>query len=526
MSPLTEPARAMSTQQHRPQTFFAASTSVRLTALFVLVTAGVVVAAGLCETGNYKSALLVAAIASGTGLLVYSPISIQRVLIFWFATTPLASFYLRFPTDRSIVTYDRLILASLVFALLLNWKVSETVGTKEATARSWQFSASKFEVAWALLALLAFASAATRAGSVAFAARMAVDTFVLPLVAFHIARNYFDLERGGKQLSLACMAVALFLFVTGAFEFATGIDLLAFKGAEIVREGERRVNGPFFTDSSFAVICLLLFVFLQAAPRMFNLRLDRAAKLVYTSSLVAALLGALLPLFRAVAIALVVCWIFLQWSARAGNRQSMRGLARSRALFPGIVTVVMLIALAGWFTTIVPSITGSRLTDPRTAFGRLATWQAAAEITLDNPVFGAGLGNYPEYFDTSHYYADEAPEEVLDTRAVDSPHSNLLWISSELGLTGLALYIAANIYLLLMGWRAFKNADDRRRRITASCFLALVFAYWIPGLTLSIGYYSDLNLCFFFLVGALSSSFVSSRKALPPTRSMVSDFED
>jgi O-antigen ligase len=186
----------------------------------------------------------------------------------------------------------------------------------------------------------------------------------------------------------------------------------------------------------------------------------------------------------------------------------------------------MLIALAGWFTTRVPSITGSRLTDPRTAFGRLATWQAAAEITLDNPVFGAGLGNYSEYFDTSHYYADEAPEEVLDTRAVDSPHSNLLWISSELGLTGLALYIAANIYLLLMGWRALKNADDRRRRITASCFLALVFAYWIPGLTLSIGYYSDLNLCFFFLVGALSSSFVSSRKALPPTRSMVSDFED
>jgi O-antigen ligase len=246
---------------------------------------------------------------------------------------------------------------------------------------------------------------------------------------------------------------------------------------------------------------------------MFHLRLDRAAKLVYASSLVAAVLGALLPLFRAVAIALVVGWIFLNWSARAGTSQSLQGLARSRSLFPGIVAFVMLIALSGWFTTIVPSITGSRLTDPRTAFGRLATWQAAAEITLDNPVFGAGLGNYAEYFDATHYYADEPVEEVLETRAANSPHSNLLWISSELGLTGLVLYIAANIYLLLMGWRAFKNATQQRQRITASCFLALLIAYWIPGLTLASGYYSALNLCFFFLVGALSSSFVRSRKA-------------
>jgi O-antigen ligase len=434
----------------------------------------------------------------------------------------------RFPTDRSIVTYDRLIFASLVLVLLLNWKGSETISAREGTARPRKFSMSRFEVAWALLALLALASAVTRAGNVAYAARLAVDTFVLPLVAFHVARNYFDLERAGKQLALAGMAVALFLFVTAAFEFATGIDLFAFKGAEIVREGERRVNGPFSTDSSFAVICLMLFVFLQAAPRMFNLRLDRAAKLVYESSLVAAVLGALLPLFRAVAIALVVCWFFLKWSARAANSRSLRdfgrALSRRRSFLPGIVRFVMpavilaviLIALAGWFTTMAPSIVADRLTDPRTAFGRLATWQAAAEITLDNPAFGAGLGNYSEYFDASHYYADEAPEEVLETRAVDSPHSNLLWISSELGLTGLALYVAANIYLLLMGWRAFNNADDLRQRVTASCFLAIVFAYWIPGLTLSSGYYSDLNLCFFFLTGALSSGVVGSRKAALP----------
>jgi|GEM_PF-968422 len=521
----------MNTQQPRSQTFFPASPSGRLTALFIVATAGVVVSAGLCETGDYKSALIVAGITSGVGLLIYLPISTQSLLICWFVTTPLAAFYVRFPANRSIVTYDRIIFASLAFAVLLRWRGRQIGGAKKATAWPRHFSMSKFEVAWALLALLALASALTRAGNVAYAARMAVDIFVLPLVAFHIARNYFDLRRAGKQLFLVCIALALFLFVIGAFEFATGIDLFAFKGAEIVREGERRVNGPFATDSSFAVICLLLFVFLQAAPRMLHLRLDRGAKLVYAGSVVAAVLGALLPLFRAVAIALVVCWIFLSWSARAGNNESSRRVERSRSLFPRMLPVVMLvvmsIALLGWFTAAAPSIAGTRLTDPRTAFGRLATWEAAVEITLDNPVFGAGLGNYHDYFDATHYYADEPPEEVLDTRAVDSPHSNALWISSELGLAGFLLYITANVYLFLIGWRAFKNAGDRRQRVTASCFLALVSAYWIPGLTLSSGYYSDLNLYFFFLIGALSGSFVRSRRAaLPNSSLMVPDFGD
>ena len=478
-------------------------------------------AAALCERGDYRSALAIAAMALGAAVLVYAPVSVDTLLIWWFATTPFASFYVRFPTERSIVTYNRIGLALIVFVLFLRWRETASAGNELTT----HFPVSKFEVAWALLATLALASAVTNSGNITYAARLALDTFALPLVAFHFARNHFDLERAGKQLSLASMALALFLFVTGAFEFVTGIDLFAFKGAEIIREGERRVNGPFATDSSFAIICLLLFVFLLAAPRIFRLRFDRVGKLVYASSLVAAAFGALLPLFRAVGIALIVCWFVVRWNSRSLIRRSAS--IRKRYLAAAAATVVILIALGGAIVALVPSITGGRLTDPRTAFGRLATWQAAAEITLDNPVFGAGLGNYAEYFDATHYYANEAPEEVLETRAVDSPHSNLLWISSELGLTGLALYIAANIYLLVMGWRAFKNADDLRKRFTASCFLALIFAYWIPGLTLASGYYSDLNLFFFFLIGALSSSFqISGRSGSVSTSPrFVSDFQ-
>jgi O-antigen ligase len=500
----------MDRQRDTPVTLFAELPTLRLTAALILPVVGVALAAMLCASGHYREAAILAAAALVAGLLVAVPISVQAVLITWFATAPLASFYIRFPTDRSIVTYDRAVFALVVLMLLLK---SFSAATAQPASQSFpdkavpqraRFSMSKFEGAWALLAVLALASALAKSNNVANATRIAIDTFLLPLVAFHVARNYLDLRRGGRFLLLGGIALALFLFATGAFELATGTDLFAYKGAEIVREGERRVNGPFATDSSFAIISLMLFLFLLSAPRLFRVRFDRTGQLAYACAVTAAALGALLPLFRGVAIALVAGWIVLQSSERYDKSSTIRRSALRRALPP--LTVGILIALVGWIGTIFPSIAGGRLTDPRTAYGRLATWQAAAEITFDNPVAGVGLANYADYFDASHYYSDEAPEEVFETKAADSPHSNLLWIGAELGLPGLALYVAANAYLFLMGWRGFKRAPDKRGRAAACCFVALLVAYWIPGLTLASGYYSDLNLYFLFLLGALSSS--------------------
>ena len=509
------------------------SPSQRLTLLFVLITAGIVFAGVQCAAGNYRSAVVVAVAALGAGFLIFAPISIETVLLAWFATTPLASFFVRYPTDRSILTFNRAVFGLLAIVLLSRWVREASIKSEidanaqsefpspvrdSSVSRRPGFSLSKFEIAWAALATLALLSSILAAGNVGSATRIAVDTFWLPLVAFHFGKNYFDLQRRGRVLLLVCIGLALFLFATGAFEFATGIDLLRYKGSEIVREGERRVNGPFAADSSFSIICLMLFLFLQAAPRLFRGRLDRTARLIYLGALTSAALGALLPLFRGVAIALVFCWILLNWSAHSDESQSlaMRSQLRRRPTTSWFVPV-MFIALIGFLATITPMLAGTRLTDSRTAFGRFATWQVAAEITLTNPVFGVGLGNYSEYFDQTHYYSDEPIEEVLEARAVDSPHSNVLWIGAELGFAGLALYLTANICLFLMGWRAFKHAENSRQRAAAACSIALVVAYWIPGFTLTSGYYSDLNLYFFFLVGVLASySFPGSRHSVSP----------
>src|SRR5262249_39394649 len=261
--------------------------------------------------------------------------------------------------------------------------------------------------------------------NVAYGTRMAVDTFWLPLVAFHLCRNHFRLVSNGKSLLLSVVTLVFFLFVTGVFEFGTGVDLFAYKGSDIVREGERRVNGPFATDSSYSILCVMFFLFLLAAPRMLRLRFDRSAKMVYALALASAALGALLPVFRAVALALVVCWILLEWTARSNDAKSLQSILRF-----GSLIVMILIGSGALAALITPSAFVRRLTDPRTVFGRLATWQGAVEITLHKPVFGVGLGNYSEAYDATHYYSDQADEEVLDTRAAYYPHSNVLWISA------------------------------------------------------------------------------------------------
>lgn len=504
----------MSSQSQREHKRLASLPVIRARSSFILITGGVALAAILSAAGQYRGAAVVAAAATLAGVLVSVRVKIEVVLITWFATTPLASFYIRFPTDRSVITYNRIVFALLAVMLLA--RLARTPGSSISEERVLAAQAvpsiSKFEAAWLLLSIVALISALTLSNNAASAVRIAADTFWLPLVAFHLAKNYADLGNRRSLFLAGCIALALFLFVTGAFEFATGTDAFQYKGSELVREGERRVNGPFAADSSYAIICLMLFLVLRAAPRLFRVQLDRAGKLVYWCALAAVGLGALLPMFRAVAIALVPCGIVLHWYAdyNRGARGSGYSTFRQSILL-GPVGIVILLAIGGGIAMLAPSLRNSRLADPRSVFGRLATWQAAAEIAIQNPVFGVGLGNYAEYFDRTHYYADEPVEEILDTRAANSPHSNVLWIAAEFGLTGLALYIAANLYLFVMGWRALRRPQSEHQRIAAACFLALVVAYWIPGLTLASGYYGDLNLCFFFLAGVLSNQFPNSR---------------
>ncbi|MEW6210515.1 MAG: O-antigen ligase family protein [Acidobacteriota bacterium] len=413
-------------------------------------------------------------------------IRVESILVFWFFTSPIASFYLRYPQERSIITYDRAMIA--LAALIALFKLIDE-------KRS--FVVSKFEILWSLLAAAALLSALLKSVEAAPAIKMAVDSFALPVVAFHLARHRFDTKNRGSAIVAAAIATALVVFVAGAYEMATASNLFAYKGSEIFRDREIRINGPYISDSSFAAICLLLALFLRAAPAAFRVRFDRSAHFVYVCAILAVSLGVMLALFRTTAAALVMCWVGFEILSRNRTRVNAAHQAKRLAVCASLIVA----ALIAWYVA-SPSLS-ERLTDPRNLYGRLATWQAATEITLENPIAGVGLSNYGSYYLEKYFIRGDEVEAFNETRAARSPHSNLMWIAAELGLTGLALYLLAHFYLLLAGYRALKTAKDASQRAAASCLLMVVAAYWITGMTLTSGAYSDLNLCFFFLCGLL-----------------------
>jgi hypothetical protein len=472
--------------------------------------AGAAAAAALCGAGDYRAAFSAAVAAVGLAALLTARPSLETVLLIWFVTAPIASYYFHLPSNDPIITYDRAIFGLVGLILLFDWlpalrQARSTDGFNISLGPRLSPATYGFEVTWALLCAIALASVATQSSNPGYSMRIAVDSFCLPLIAFHSARSYPEARcRSHALLIGAAAALALFLFACGAYEFVTRTDLFPFEGSQLVRESEIRVNGPFNSDSSYAVVCVTLAIFLRAAPRLFAVRLDRSARVVYWSAFASALAASLLPLYRVVGVALVISWIIVE-AALSEGRRCTRNRHVSKAGFSiramaGAAVLLIGLATAGW---LLQSSQG-RLASARNLYSRLATWEAAAGIAVERPLFGVGLTNYNEYFNKRYSRADQWQSAIGDARPMAYPHSNALWIGAELGLGAFALYVLANLFLFLIGYRGWRQAESSLQKSAAGCFLALLAAYSIPGLTLTSGAYSDLNLYFFLFLGLVS----------------------
>lgn len=445
-------------------------------------------------------------------LIAHRFFAVESILIAWFVTTPVASFFVRYPLEKSIITYDRAIIGLVIIMLL--WK--EWARSKKNFGAQGRISALRFEIAWALLSVLMLINVAIKSGDVGHATRIVIDGFWLPLAVFHIACRHFDLRGKRAALLLGAIALGLMLFAIGAYEFVTGTDLFHYSGSELIREGELRVNGPFASDSSYAIICMLIAVFLAFAPQAFNVRVDRAAKLIYGFAIAASIAASMLPQFRVVAAAVLVCWLIFAAtrSAQTGWPDKIKKAWRTKRfplssleLHPFTMTVTVLVALAALSLLSASASLGQRLGSLHNVYGRLATWEAAVRIAVENPLLGVGITNYGDYFRTKYFEGERPVESLIESRAALSPHSNPLWVAAEVGALAFALYLIANVYIFRTGFRTLQLAADRRQQAAAACYLALAIAYCMPGLTLTSGIYSDLNLYFFFLLGLLANNF-------------------
>jgi O-antigen ligase len=132
------------------------------------------------------------------------------------------------------------------------------------------------------------------------------------------------------------------------------------------------------------------------------------------------------------------------------------------------------------------------------------TYKRALEVAKNNPL-GVGLGNYENYFN-KHWEIKEQPnKEKLGELAQSTPHSNFLSVLAELGVVGFLFYLIAHLVLF---YTAFKIMVTSNRSAGVTVIL-LVIIYAGVGLTLTSGYYYDLNLFFFCCLGMLLNRSVA-----------------
>lgn len=169
-------------------------------------------------------------------------------------------------------------------------------------------------------------------------------------------------------------------------------------------------------------------------------------------------------LLGAFAAAGVLCtFAVLRWSGKTGH---LRGL-----LQPRLVLGAMLIGALGLSLLMVVWSARQRSASDQ---GRLDTWRSAVEMARDHPATGVGPGLFGR---TLRAYRD--PELAQDKLV--SAHNLPLNVLAETGVPGLLLLAWITALFLRAWWRAWRQADLRRRRWLEGALAALV-AYAVHSL--------------------------------------------
>jgi len=110
---------------------------------------------------------------------------------------------------------------------------------------------------------------------------------------------------------------------------------------------------------------------------------------------------------------------------------------------------------------------------------RLGLWSRTIHMIRDHPLTGVGLGNWRVVLPT---YGTEGMRSDTGTLHFQRPHNDLLWVASETGLLGGALYLAVFLGVLGLAVSAIARAPSTHDRLVLTLMLFGVSCYVIDSL--------------------------------------------
>ncbi len=133
--------------------------------------------------------------------------------------------------------------------------------------------------------------------------------------------------------------------------------------------------------------------------------------------------------------------------------------------------------------------------------GRLTMWRQTMSMIIANPM-GVGLGNW-----AIQYPAYDQGQLVTDFGAPSRPHNDLLWIASEVGWGGLAVFIWILVVAARIAWHAEAEMSGLAAAALASLIAVVVHAcFSFPRDR------ATPTLLFWFVLGLLSTMDSATRE--------------
>jgi O-antigen ligase len=201
----------------------------------------------------------------------------------------------------------------------------------------------------------------------------------------------------------------------------------------------------------------------------------------------------------------------------ASSRGSQLGLAyqgyrvfvRGRLTLKSIAVVAAALVI-GW--NLLPAEQKGRFSaagSDSTSVQRLLYWNHGLEMIRDHPVLGVGPFNFPPY------YEDHWPEDML-MGAAQVPHNIFIQVGTDVGVTGLLLFVA-------LIWRSFAISrsvramalDDKPFGALANGFLIGLWGFLISGQFVTIAYYPFfwINLAMTVALGSIARRSQQERRS-------------
>jgi O-antigen ligase len=281
-----------------------------------------------------------------------------------------------------------------------------------------------------------------------------------------------------------------------------------------------RISGAFQNEQLLAsVLCLLLPVVLMASQTGEEAWRRNTALLASVIMGFGILVAQNRSVWAATAVSLAVLGGL---SLRSMRPPGSKGFQKHQIILPlavALVSTALFLGISRSGTLLsLRAQTLSSLNQDKSVKWRLGMWNKCLRMVRDRPVFGWGVGAFP--IRQARYFHPDVPggsqEQVMQegTSLSEDAHNTYLQIAAELGLPGLALYLAIPITFFVTALRAVPRRRPGLRKAVLLATVAAIAAQMVSSIGNPAWEYAECSLFFWLMLGlGMAAAGVGERGA-------------